>query len=127
MLAEIERIREASKTYLGGDWGRLEGRRGELGRGTVDADGPVGLARQDTGVPIISVRDVTTVPSKGNTAVGSSDQVRVSATSVGISHVVQHGDAERLGVTSSTCSGKAEHGRRGSAVACSKLADGSNA
>jgi len=58
------------------------------------------------------------VPCKGNTGVGSGDQVRVSTASVGVAHVVQDGDAERLGVTSSTGGGEAEDRGWGGAVAC---------
>lgn len=89
---------------------------GKSRTGAVVADRPVVSTRKNTRVPVISVTDVTSVPSERSSLIGSLDQLLVCSVSVGVSHVVQHGDAERSRVTGRTTSLETEDIRLGSAV-----------
>lgn len=73
---------------------------GQSTAGTVVANGPVIFTRQNTRVPVISIADITTVPSESSTLAGSLRQVLVSTVGIGVAHVVQDCHAELLGVTS---------------------------
>ena len=96
-------------------WNRVvvfgrEGRWGRVGEGrgaTVVTDLTL-FTSKDTVVPVVSVRDVTSVPSKGKTAVGSLVEVLVCTLSVGIAHVVEDSDGELLGVVCGASCGEAQ-------------------
>lgn len=88
---------------------------GQLTAGAIVADGPVRLASHDTGGPIISVTDVTTVPGEGSLA-SSLSQVLVGTLGVGVAHIVQDSNAELGGVTSLAGSGETQDLGLGGAI-----------
>jgi len=76
------------------------------------------IARKNSGVPVVGVGDVTTVPSEGNTVVYGLAKVLVGTVGVGVSHVVQHSNGE-LGVgTGGATSPERESLRLSGTVGC---------
>lgn len=94
---------------------------GEGSRGPVVADGPVARTWEDAGVPVISVGDVAAVPRKGDAIVDGLEELLVGAASVGVPHVVEHGDGERFLVASWSGGGEAQDARGCRAVPAGDL------
>jgi hypothetical protein len=68
----------------------------KLGRGTVVAEWPGVLAREDARVPIVGVADIAAVPGEGKTVVNSLAKLLMSALCVRVAHVVQDRNAELI-------------------------------
>lgn len=81
----------------------------ELRGGTVVADRPRAFAGQDAGIPIVRVADIATVPDKGNSVGDGLLQFPHRARGVGVAHVVQDGNGERLAVAGCPSGGEALH------------------
>lgn len=90
---------------------------GQLRRGAIVADGPVVLAGEHATVPVVGVAEVTAVPREAHAALGDGlDQLGIRAISVGVAHVVEHGDGEGRGAAGGGGGGEGEHRGRGGAV-----------
>lgn len=93
---------------------------GRVGAIVADRPGIVAsqLARENAGVPIISIRDITAVPGKGDTIfiVNCLDQLLPGTLSVGVTHVVEDRNGEWLLVTSLAGSGEAQDIGGGGAI-----------
>ncbi len=76
------------------------------GRGTTVVADLTLLASKNTVIPVVSVRDITAMPSKGNTAVHSLVEVLICTLSVGVAHVVEDSDRELLGIACSASCGE---------------------
>jgi hypothetical protein len=77
------------------------------GGAAVVTDRPGALTGQDTTVPIVGVRNITSMPGKSETILNSVAKVLVSSMSVGVTHVVQHSDSEFRTITRGVCSSEA--------------------
>ncbi len=91
------------------------GRAGQLGGCAIIADGPAILAGQDAGVPVVSVRDIASVPDKSN-VVGGSEKLLVRSLCVGVAHVVDNRHLEGVFVTGGFQSSKTKNARGSGAV-----------
>lgn len=89
---------------------------GQSTAGAVVANGPVIFTRQNTRVPVVSIADITTVPSESSTLAGSLGQVLVSTVGIGVAHVVQDSHAELLRVTGLLGGLEAQDFGRGGAI-----------
>lgn len=80
---------------------------GQLTARTVVANGPVRLASHNTGGPIISVTDITTVPGESG-LISCLGQVLVGTLGIGVAHIVQDGNGELGRITSLAGGGEAQ-------------------
>ena len=94
---------------------------GELGRRAVVADWPVILAREDAGVPVISIRDVSAVPGEGGAVVNGLNQLLEGAAGVGVAHVIEHGDGKLAIGAGLARSGEAQYVRGRGAIGSGDL------
>jgi len=67
-------------------------------------------------VPVIGIRQITTVPQESNTILNSLVELLVGPLCVGIAHVVQNGNGESGIVSGSTSSGETQDIRNSGTV-----------